>query len=740
MFNMRMNTIPQKMWRSMNNQLSGVYQYFSLVFGAAPYQPTVPTDDTVHQGEALLRILGERRRKATTGKDDDFDEKLEDILEDDLEKVREILGECTDLDGILHVDNGNGYNIFLSAVLFQDMDFISVLVDEGCDLNKGKCTLPLHLACKLGDLETVRFLLENGANPSVEMGMCHPKSHLPVRHVPSRFHFLETDIFACDSDHQLPVMYAIQEDHVSIVQCLMEEHNLAKYHWPYHRLPLHYACRHGAYQSMKYLVKKRDFELNEPDDDGMTPLLLAIQYGKKFAQYLVEAGADMHVTSNKQQSALHILYSSIRNPLELYNTTRYLLAAGLEQDVNVVDCYGNTALHSLVAQMNRLVTSFDTQFDDQELQPEFDNQLVNTLDLLLGHNCDPNIVNKSGVTALHRLILVFDFVISNDPTGITVETLPVREKYKVDFIMLHRSMQALLQHSASPNEMSGAGRTSLVMLLHSMLDVDPPKLQYHTDGFLACLCLLCETGARPSLTLPTHIAIVTTLSKFGQKCMQYPGTLEVKQTMSSFLKQVLAVLLQHGLHSNYCSMIRKREVEGGSGNVLIELVKLSQYIRHPSDLLWIHDWILTCLQWGANPDIEPYPGDPIICTSQSSIYLKPKGTQPVNQYMYQIQDFSQLFVGGYALKLLQLFYNSMDHEALYQCLNAAKFMSRFDPNSTKTPSSGFIKMVNTLASQPRTLMQNARVAIYIALERQLNLRVQHLPLPNPLKRYLTNVE
>ena len=33
-----------------------------------------------------------------------------------------------------------------------------------------------------------------------------------------RFHFLETDIYACDSNHKLPLMYAIQEDQVEIVR------------------------------------------------------------------------------------------------------------------------------------------------------------------------------------------------------------------------------------------------------------------------------------------------------------------------------------------------------------------------------------------------------------------------------------------------------------------------------------------------------------------------------------------
>lgn len=60
-----------------------------------------------------------------------------------------------------------------------------------------------------------------GASPSqlgTEAGLCYPHPHTPVRHTPSRFHFLETDVFRCDSSHRLPLMCAIEGDHVEIVK------------------------------------------------------------------------------------------------------------------------------------------------------------------------------------------------------------------------------------------------------------------------------------------------------------------------------------------------------------------------------------------------------------------------------------------------------------------------------------------------------------------------------------------
>ena len=78
------------------------------------------------------------------------------------------------------------------------------------------------------------------------------------------------------------------------------------------------------------------------------------------------------------------------------------------------------------------------------------------------------------------------------------------------------------------------------------------------------------------------------------------------------------------------------------------------------------------------------------------------------------------------------------YEVLYQCMNTAKFLSRFDPN--RAPTGKFLDVIHKLSSRPRSLRQISRVAIYKSLNRQLNLGVPHLPLPTSVKRYLVNVE
>ena len=216
--------------------------------------------------------------------------------------------------------------MLLTAVINDDQDVLELLIREGVDLNQPHCTLPLHLAASLGNLPVVRTLLQAGANPGAEAGMCHPRPHRPIKHVPSRFHFLETDIYVCDSDHQLPLLYALEHDHIETARCLLEfgaeSHNT---NWPYSRYPLHYACSRGAIQCVRYLVGIRPGEINTVDEEGMTPLLHAVRWGLELVKFLVESGANVHARTRKGQGALHLLYSSIQNPLELHATTKFLL-------------------------------------------------------------------------------------------------------------------------------------------------------------------------------------------------------------------------------------------------------------------------------------------------------------------------------------------------------------------------------------------------------------------------------
>ena len=695
----------------------------TLIFGTTNLHAENPTPDAINRANDIRTVLHERSE-------------VTDRNDTQLARVQHVLSTCSNLDALLNAVDERGFNVVQTAVTNEDVDVLLLLIDEGCSVAKGKCTLPLHVACFLGNELIVETLLDHGADRFLEMGMCYPHDHHPVRHVPSRFHFLETNIFSCDANLQLPLMFAIERDHVHIARLLLAGSSGPAHYWPHHRKPLHHACKHASAHCVQHLARLNPNDLNAVDEEGLTPLLHAVSHGKQLVSLLEGLGADVRQRSSRNETALHVLLTHMRRPELVFETAHFLLGTGLEQDANETDKDGNTALHVLIRAVNRRVATLNPGSSDFT-QEMWDATVVNVARQLLLHNCDVNKTNNGGVTALHKLLLLFDYASSNEQTGLHTTSLPNRSHYKVDVEVVRSILEMMLNFGADPDSVSAAGRTPLIMLLQCANNVDATSLASMGDGLVECMRLLCERGAQPSAQLKVHIATLTCLTKLGQKCLTQRND-DVKTQMSAFICRVVALLLQHGFNSNYSSFIRKSRAEGASGNILFEFVKMVQHIRKASDLLLIHSWVLTALQWGANPDIEPFPSDPVIYQSHSSIFLKNNGTQPVNAYMYEIQDFSQLFEGGFAESLLTLFINSMDHAALYQGLNSAKVMSRYD--AVRCPTFSFLQLVDSFASQPRSLKKMCRVVVYKALDRQLKVRVPQLPLPKLMQDYLINID
>ena len=52
-----------------------------------------------------------------------------------------------------------------------------MLISRGIDLNAVLCSLPLHLACKLGHAHIVQMLLDAGAKADLPRRVCYPVTH-----------------------------------------------------------------------------------------------------------------------------------------------------------------------------------------------------------------------------------------------------------------------------------------------------------------------------------------------------------------------------------------------------------------------------------------------------------------------------------------------------------------------------------------------------------------------------------
>ncbi|XP_074642929.1 uncharacterized protein LOC141900095 [Tubulanus polymorphus] len=694
------------------------------------------------------------------------------------------------------VTDDSGYNLLQKAIIAADTDLIPVILDKGWNCDHGDCSFPLHLACKLGQLEIVELLLENGAQPDIKSSVCYPCDHSPAvcGSVPLVSYFRRTPKCLGNSDPELPISYAIENDHVDIVRLLLAD--------PYHTGTYHYqqlfeaACRHGAFECMQFLVhhdesstkgsipdtdneegnynsgyisnlfnyfvSHNSLDINGKNVDGLTPLHLASTQGEKYIQFLLRHSADPRIQTNSAETALHVLFRKNFAPLELLNCAKLLLGTGLERDVNELDIYGNTALHYVVSHVNHSVTStcstdikcFDkyavcTMNEDSvnaDLQNKYQIEVLSCLELLLQHNLNPNIKNKAKVTAFQKMLQsLFNCIRDmyrvygedHNHQGVRDDE-NTQQNYHLDLDVIIKAMRIFLEYGIDVNGVSPAGLTPLRIVLQIILNIEPSQLSVHSHQFLKMIDILCLHGAQTNFILGnnggTCVTLVTALAE-GCLCYSSPDyTEEIKMRNANFICDLLALLLKHGMNPNYSTHRRRPYLQGGIGNALVEFVQLTHNITKPSDLLYIHQWVLTLLQNGANPDIEPYSSEPTICHSQSSIFLRHNKTQAVSHYMHQIKDISVVFNESYAEQLLNLFYNSMDHSAMYQCLNTAK--ARFDClNNTN-----FVDLLQKMSSQPRSLKQSARVAIYKALNRNLVGNVEKLELPKTLQSYLLNIE
>ena len=122
---------------------------------------------------------------------------------------------------------------------------------------------PLHFACEEGIVESVKLLIDFGANVNVE------------------------------NDQGLtPLDKACARGDVEIVKMLVKAG--AKVNVPDHngRILLHDACRRGLLEIVKILVEA-GADVNKQDIEGNTPLHLACKSGREeVVEYLLKVGAD----------------------------------------------------------------------------------------------------------------------------------------------------------------------------------------------------------------------------------------------------------------------------------------------------------------------------------------------------------------------------------------------------------------------------------------------------------------
>jgi len=150
------------------------------------------------------------------------------------------------------------------------------------------------------------------------------------------------------------------------------------------RTILHFvACRTDYFKLAKFLILENDTNIDEPDDDGVTPLYIACKSGNdRIVQLLIKNNADINFKKyNNKWTPLHVACKFTQ-----VDVVRELLDNNAK--VNIGDKENKTALHIVCENDN-----------------ECENDNRNIVQLLIEHNADVNIITFDGETALQLAIL-----------------------------------------------------------------------------------------------------------------------------------------------------------------------------------------------------------------------------------------------------------------------------------------------------------------------------------------------
>ena len=143
-----------------------------------------------------------------------------------------------------------------------------------------------------------------------------------------------------DTRGQTALHLAASRGHYGVLQLLLKNKASVRAIDEQKRTALHWAAQHTSPDMALLLIEEHSAEIDPPDQDGRTPLLLACQNpsSSATAQQLLRCGANANAVDHLGNSALHLA----SDPL----LVRSLIASGA--NVNACNHAGLTPLHLAV--------------------------------------------------------------------------------------------------------------------------------------------------------------------------------------------------------------------------------------------------------------------------------------------------------------------------------------------------------------------------------------------------------
>ncbi|KAK2163016.1 hypothetical protein LSH36_87g02045 [Paralvinella palmiformis] len=639
----------------------------------------------------------------------------------ELQYIQTLLNRCSRGENILEILDDNGWNLIQRAVICNQPQIVSMLISKGCDLNAGICSLPLHLACKLGHAQIVQMLLDHGAKPDLPRRVCYPIAHNlkpSTGGKPPKFRCRVVIRYPLP-----PLEYAIPTDRDEVLKVLLTHRNSRDV--VRRDFLLHEACKYRAKRCIKLLVEMLPDQVNVRDKKGYTPLrhiVLRGPHNRQSAIILLESNASFssEIFETEYSTLLHEMYVSDDTSCLLRLTQLMLEKGPPDLATKVTKGDGDTLLNKLLKFFGGTTPRDRDQYVDE---------VKECIKLLISHGCDPNQVNKKGESALHSLLAHH----GGRPLFYIRDRFGVGPQYLSNLLgNMKVLMEQLLELGANSNLMVPPSVVSpLYYLMRVVCAMSPHLLNATQEQVKDCIQVLCEHGANPNVINAfgdnTITLLLGSLSRWLYLASDDHSQLE---SLLSFTETTLKLFLSHGLDPQV--VLRKNLKQFV---IIFNSTILDSTFIHHLNMLLKH-----VIRAGGNPNLinlnELHHSNSTNTAGRCQVYFS---RNTVSYYLARGLYIHARYQNLSAFEILDVFRNTLCQDHLTKCCEGicCSLEEEFEHGSRNLEIQNRVKKAS---DTPRSLKQLARIAIYNAIDWRLDHFCPKLPLPNSLITYLQMIE